>query len=152
VDQVGFVEEMNMRRNNRTGVASCALAAAVALLGIAAGCDSRPAVNSSTTEEGTVHGRVTLDGKPVTGGEVVFNPANYQRKMIAARTAPIGADGTYTITTLTGSNAVMVNPKADSRGKPKAGAVPAQMRPFEVQPGDNTFDVELSTPAPTAAR
>src|SRR5262249_42993626 len=141
-----------MRRNDRTRVASAILAASVLLLGIAAGCDGPPAVNSSTTDEGTVHGKVTLDGKPVTGGEVVFNPANSQRKMIPARSAPIAPDGTYTITTLTGSNAVMVNPKADGRGKTKAGAVPAQMKPCEVQPGDNTFDIALSTPAPTAAR
>ena len=140
-----------MRRHDRTAVTFRALAVWVALLGIAAGCDSQPAVNSSTTEEGTVHGKVTLDGKPVSGGEVVFNPANSQRKMVPVRKAPIGADGTYTITTLTGSNAVMVNPPADGRGRTRAGAVPAQMIPFEVQPGDNTLDIPLSTPAPTGA-
>jgi hypothetical protein len=143
---------MDMRRNDRTGLASRALAAAVALLLIASGCDSRPSVSSSTTEEGTVHGKVTVDGSPVTGGEVVFNPANYQRKLVTARSAPIGADGGYTITTLTGSNSVMVNPPADGRNRKKAGAVPSRMIPFDVQPGDNTFNIEVSSQGPTAAR
>jgi hypothetical protein len=139
-----------MRRIDRWRVASRgpALAASAALL-LASGCDGRPAVQSSTTEEGTVHGRVTVDGRPVTAGEVVFNPANHLRKMVPSRSAPIGADGTYTITTLTGSNSVMVSPRAEPRARKKADTVPSKMIPLEVKPGDNPFDIELS--APTAA-
>lgn len=122
-----------MRRIDRWRIAprGLALAASATLLLAVTGCDDRPAVNSSTTEEGTVHGRVTVDGKPATAGEVVFNPANHLRKMAPARSAPIGADGTYTVTTLSGTNSVMVTPKADPRArKGKAGTVPSKMIPF----------------------
>jgi hypothetical protein len=108
-------------------------------------------VESSTTEEGTVHGRVTLDGKPVTAGEVVFSPANYPRKMAAARKAAIGDDGSYTVKSLIGWNSVMVTAKADPRGKKRAGAIPSRIVPLEVKPGDNSFDIELATPAPAGA-
>jgi hypothetical protein len=67
-----------MRDIDRWRVAPRALSACAALLPAVSGCDGRPAVDSSATEQGTVHSRVTLDGKPVTAGEVVFNPANYQ--------------------------------------------------------------------------
>jgi hypothetical protein len=141
-----------MRCVNRWRSASrgLTLAASATLLLAAVGCDGRPAVNSSTEEEGTVHGRVTVDGKPVTAGEVVFNPANHLRKMAALRSAPIGADGTYTVTTLTGSNSVMIAPEADPRARKKAGTVPSKMIPFEVKPGDNTFNIELPTPTEAA--
>jgi hypothetical protein len=71
--------------------------------------------------------------------------------MVPSRSASIGADGTYTIKTLIGSNAVMVNPKADGRGQSKHVAVPSRMIPFDVRPGDNTFDIELATPTTAAA-
>lgn len=142
-----------MRHHDRGRFAPRALSACAALLLAASGCDSRPAVESSTTEEGTVHGRITLDGKPVNSGQVVFNPANYQRKMAAARSASIAEGGTYTVTTLTGSNSVMVMPQAESGRKKKAtDMIPSRMVPFEVNPGDNTFNIELATPAPGPAK
>ena len=137
-----------MRDHDRWRFAARALSGCAALLLAASGCDSRPAVESSTTEEGTVHGRITLDGKPVNSGQIVFNPANYQRKMVAARSASIADGGTYTVTTLTGSNSVMVMPQAEPGRKKKTETIPSRMVPFEVKPGDNSFDIELATPAP----
>ncbi len=134
----------------RGWVAALALAGALGLLSAVAGCGGWRAVDSSTTQEATVHGKVTLDGKPVTQGQVVFNPANARRKLVPLRSAPIGPDGTFTVTTLTGSNSVMVNPKREGSGKPKLGAVPARMIPLDVKPGDNTFNIELSTQGPSA--
>src|SRR5947209_1699427 len=63
---------------------------------------------TSSTAEGTVTGTVTVRGKRATEGTVTFDPSNAQRKMVPARTAPIGKDGTYTITTLVGGNHVEV--------------------------------------------
>jgi hypothetical protein len=70
--------------------------------------------------------------------------------MATARSTTIADDGTYTVKTLTGTNSVIVTSKADSLDKKKAGAIPSRMVPFEVKPGDNTFDIELATPAPAA--
>ena len=124
-----------------------ALAPVLALL-VLAGCgDGKPAVNSSTTEEGTVRGKVTLGGQPLTGGQLVFNPANYQRKSAPTRSASIGDDGTYTVKTLTGSNLVMVSPKRATPGA-KAGTDPYEMIPLEVNPGDNTFNINLTPRLP----
>jgi hypothetical protein len=129
---------------------SAALASVLALQ-ILAGCgDGRPSVNSSTTEEGTVRGKVTLAGQPLTGGQLVFNPANYQRKTAPARSASIGDDGTYTVKTLAGSNMVMVSPKRVApAGKAAAGSY--EMIPVEVNPGDNTFNINLTPRTPATA-
>src|SRR6516164_2652145 len=87
-----------------------------ALMVIGWGCDGRPAVSSSTTEA-TVKGTVTIKGKPATKGTVEFDPANYQRKDVQARSAPINPDGTYTIKTLVGGNTVRVRgPEAEKAG------------------------------------
>jgi hypothetical protein len=120
-------------------------------LQVLAGCrDGKPTVDSSTTDEATVRGKVTLGGQPLTGGQLVFNPANYQRKSVPTRTAAIGDDGSYTIKTLTGSNMVMVSPKKVAAGV-KATTDPYEMIPLEVNPGDNTFNINLTRRAPTAA-
>src|SRR4051794_21185477 len=77
------------------------------------GGGSAPAVSSSLTEA-TVSGTVTIKGKPATKGDVTFDPANSQRN-VAARSAPIGADGTYTVTTLLGGNTVRVTSPETNR-------------------------------------
>lgn len=115
-----------------------------AAVGLAAawGCgDGAPSVETSETEA-QVKGSVKLDGKLVTKGEVIFDPSNYKRKGAASRTAPIAADGSYSITTLIGSNQIFVNLQA---GKKKAG--PSDFAPmiFEVKTGDNLYEIELST-------
>src|SRR5262245_43804881 len=56
----------------------------VALMVIGWGCSGTPAVSTSTTEA-TVKGTVTIQGKPATKGTVEFDPANYQRKDVQAR-------------------------------------------------------------------
>ena len=61
-----------------------------------------PAVSSSM-EEATVKGTVTIKGKPAAGGEILFDPANVDRKVMA-RSAPDQKDGTYTIKTLVDAN------------------------------------------------
>jgi hypothetical protein len=108
-----------------------------ALLVIGWGCDSRPAVSTSTTEA-TVKGTVTIKGKPATKGTVEFDPANYQRKDVQARSAPINPDGTYTITTLVGGNTVRVRgPEAE-----KAGAL-YETIDFDVKAGENNLDIKV---------
>lgn len=113
------------------------IAPSIGLL-IALGCgDGKPSVSSST-DEANVSGSVTIQGKRATRGQVVFDPSNYQRTGVPARTAEISKDGTYTVKTLVGGNSVRVNgPEAE-----KAGATYTIIN-FEVQPGDNKLDITL---------
>lgn len=126
-----------MRRELRRPFAG--LMTAVALWG-SGGCgDSPPSVDTSKTEA-MVKGVVKIGGTPATEGEISFNPANYQRKDAATRTAPIGKDGTYTIKTLTGSNEVRLG---GSLAK-KAGVLQSQNRMVEVKTGENLADFDFN--------
>jgi hypothetical protein len=109
-----------------------------ALLVGAWGCmDEKPSVDTSTTEA-TVKGTVSFQGKPVTKGEVSFDPANYQRKDVAARKAPIEKGGTYTIKTLVGSNRVVVTSPDTAKSR---GGVAENY--FDVKAGDNTYNIDV---------
>src|SRR4051794_1620116 len=52
------------------------------------GCGGKPSVDSSNTEA-TVKGVVTINGAPATGGEISFDPTNYQRKFAPLAVAPL---------------------------------------------------------------
>jgi hypothetical protein len=122
-----------MRRARRWCVAL--LAAGGLVLGW--GCDGgKPPVETSMTEV-TVAGKITKGGKPVTKGSITFDPANYRRKDVMARSAPINEDGSYSITTLIGSNLVEV------RGTGATGRQIYTERTFEAARGENTFNIEL---------
>jgi hypothetical protein len=74
------------------------------LTALALGCDGTPPIDTSLTEV-TVTGVVKVKGTPATGGQISFNPSNRDRK-VSAFSAPIGADGSYTVKTYTGENEV----------------------------------------------
>ena len=78
----------------------------------ALGCETGTPSVSDSTEEVTVRGTVTIEGKPATSGEVVFDPSNVHRKFAGASSAPIGPDGSYTLKTLAGENKISVWSKA----------------------------------------
>ena len=109
------------------------------LLVICWGCSGTPPVDTST-EEATVHGVITINGKPVTSGRVVFDPANIKRN-VQPRKAEIGKDGSYTMKTLVGENVV----KLESNEVMKAN-LETQFISTKVEPGDNTFDIKLPLP------
>lgn len=117
----------------------------LAALGVAlflAGCgDSATGVPASastaSTAEAKVSGTVKVGGKLANAGQVRFNPDNVNRK-VGSRHANIGADGRYEITTLVGTNTVSLAGKA-AKDSPKAAYY---SRPFDVQPGTNTFDID----------
>ena len=103
------------------------------------GCgDGKPSTDTSLTEA-TVTGVVKANGEPVTeGGTIAFNPSNYGRK-VAARTAEIGPDGRYTLTTYTGDNQVSYG-GAVAKKHPGVGL----RHDFAtVTPGENTFDFDV---------
>jgi hypothetical protein len=103
------------------------------------GCgDGAPAVSSST-DEANVKGTVTIRGKPVNGGEVVFDPSNIKRRDAALNSAKIGSDGTYTLKTLVGENAVRVRgPQVD-----KDPALATNQLNVDVKSGENTIPVDV---------
>ena len=120
--------------------ASAHLAGAIALL-ILTGCgDAPPSVESSNTEA-TVSGVVRADGVPATEGEVVFDPSNIQRSSASPRKAPIGKDGKYTVKTLLGENSI----KLSGSVAQKNPVLQRMQKAFNVQPGDNTFDIDFKT-------
>ncbi len=84
-------------------------AAAVATALLAWGCAPDGSVPvSGSSSEATFKGSVTLNGKPATGGELVFDPSNVKRPDAPPRRATIAPDGTYTATTLIGENTVTI--------------------------------------------
>jgi hypothetical protein len=109
------------------------------------GCNGA-AVNPEATgsmTEASVKGTVKVRGKLVNNGEVVFDPANINRPTAAARKAPIGKDGTYTIKTLVGPNNVTVN----SRETLGDSNLQSGER-YTVNEGEGTLDIVLPPPPP----
>ena len=78
--------------------------AATSLLPLVAGCGGSPGADSSRVEA-KVSGVVKFQGKPVSAGEVTFFASNVERQ-VGGASGKIGPDGTYSLTTLAGSNAV----------------------------------------------
>lgn len=108
------------------------------LIGCGMVTSNKPSVDGSMTEA-TVTGKVLLKGKAATSGTVIFDPSNYVRKTAEARRTEIKPDGTYSITTLTGSNSIRVEGKEINalRGADYAGLS------YEVPAGSSTYDIKL---------
>ena len=120
---------------------------------LAGGC-ADPRAPSGSTDKAKVAGTVRRQGKPVSGGTIVFNPANSERKMVSSNSAEIGDDGTYTVETLVGGNGVNIFPDAadskhalkDVKAKkapPGRGSPGGYRGRFDAKAGDNVFDIEM---------
>jgi len=114
-----------------------------------------------------VTGKVTYNGKPVTGGTLNFNPMASDKDANPGKGAsgPVQQDGTYTLgTNSPGDGAVVgkhkvfynpppanyppgVTPKASQPPPPTGfeGLVP-KTDEVEVKSGSNTIDIELGPP------
>jgi hypothetical protein len=115
---------------------------AVLTLTLSLGCESKPSVDTTTTEA-TVKGKVTFEGEPVKSGEVRFDPSNYLRKGEVARRAPIGEDGTYTVKTLAGENRVtFAIPQIQ-----KSPELQEMSLTFDAKAGENSYDLVLPPPS-----
>ncbi|WP_165073770.1 hypothetical protein [Paludisphaera rhizosphaerae] len=143
------------------------VAAALACGLLLAGCDTGAPSVSASTDEVAVKGTVKIGGKPATGGEIMFDPSNVKRKFAGIRSAKIGEDGTYTVTTLYGGNKISIRtpqidvsadlaPSDDAKGKPvpksnvdKAaaklggGTLHPNVKKLDIEDGDQPIDIEL---------
>jgi len=117
-----------------------AIAFTSATLVALAGCGEGAPPVSSSTAEATVHGTVTYKGKPVTEGEIRFDPTNVQRRNAPIVTAPIGKDGTYSVKTLVGENSVSFILPALTKSDPSLAYATLQ---YTAPGGDSTYDVQL---------
>lgn len=109
--------------------------------GCGGGGDDPGAVAGSSTEA-TVKGVVTVDGKPVTGGGITFDPSNTYRSGEKSRTSQIDADGSFTVVTLIGENKVTVS----------GPGIPSYTNSFEVIPGENQIPIDVPKPDGKAKR
>lgn len=115
------------------------LAVAATLLSATWGCgDGTPSASSSSTKV-KVKGTVTLKGKPLAGGKIIFDPANINRRDAPAAVFEVGKDGTFSGETLAGENSVSVsNPAID-----KSADLSANRQVFTLDSGENTVDIKL---------
>ena len=103
------------------------------------GCGpSTPSVSSSS-QEVQVKGTVTLNGKPASGCQILFDPANINRKDAVAKSFPIGDDGTYSGTSLVGENAVSISGPQIDPGSELA----MNRQVVDLKSGENTVDITL---------
>ena len=111
---------------------------------ILSGCEdsSKPSVSGSNTEV-TVHGTIKYKGKPLTQGEISFNPANTSRRDAKSVSAAIGSDGSYTVKTLLGENTVSFNLPTIAKNDL---ALAAASYVYDAPSGDSTYDIDLSAP------
>ncbi len=117
----------------RASLASLALA-----VSLAAGCgDGKPWVDTSLNEA-TVSGIVKVKGKPADGGTILFNASNSGR-IVTAKTAKIGSDGSYTVKTYTGVNQVSFEGEITAKNM----GVGLVKEACDVAPGANKADFDL---------
>jgi hypothetical protein len=100
-------------------------------------CSGPPSVDTSL-REATVTGIVTAKGVPATGGTISFNPSNYARK-VPTRSAEIGPDGRYTVTTYTGDNVVTYGGAVATKNP----GVGLRRDSATVQSGENKLDFDV---------
>ncbi len=113
---------------------------ALASLGLfaIAGCDGTPHASSST-DSATVKGKVTRKGKPLAKIQVMFNPANINRKSAPSAIATADAEGHYQLTTLVGENAVsLVGAEAS-----KINTLSGFNKAVNLTSGENTVDLAV---------
>ena len=125
-----------MRRTNRSLAASIASAALMAAWGCGESGDGGKAAPRA---DATVAGKIMIKGKPAAKGRINFEPVDAPGGLpVASNVAQVGKDGTYSVTTRTGSNDVTVS----GTGDPKTDAS-YNKTSFEVQPGSNTLNLDL---------
>ena len=140
----------SLRKSTSWAIALCVVLPMMAVVGCSGG-----------SKVGKVTGKVTYQGKPVTGGSLVFAPVPAQGDSApgAPATVTIDADGSYKTTSgaVVGQCKVLytapsglpegyvAKPSVAPPKSPFLDLVPKQ-KEVEVKAGDNTIDIELVKP------
>jgi hypothetical protein len=120
---------MCTRRSTPVCLLSATFTVLVALIGSARAADP---------ETGSLEGKVTLNGKPLAKGKVIFHP-----KEGNAITAELSDDGAYTAKDVpTGKLSVTIQGEGVPKVFTDSKTTPLQV---EVKPGKATVDFELKT-------
>ena len=103
------------------------------------GCGGGTPSVSSSDQKVLVKGKVTLNGKPLGQGKILFDPANINRRDAPVANLEIGKDGTYSGETLAGENSVTVtNPTIA-----KSSELSANRQVTTLSSGENIVDIAL---------
>ena len=109
-------------------------------LGLGSGCGPGGEVSvSNSSTSAAVKGTVKIQGKLAKGGEITFDPANVRRRDAPMTRVKISDDGHYEAETLIGVNSVTV----DGPQIKKANLAIANRKQFDVQSGDNEYNIEI---------
>lgn len=121
------------------------VAALVAMVVVGVSCSERA---SDMPELGQVHGTVTLDGKPIPGVNLYFEPEKGRSSM-----AQVNTDGVYEALYMIDEKGVKIGPcivRVEIGFNESGQAIPAKYGSkselkLDVKPGDNTFDIEMKS-------
>ena len=103
------------------------------------GCGGGTPSVSSSSEKVKVKGTVTLKGKPLNGGKIIFDPANINRRDAPASTFDVGKDGTFSGETLAGENSISVSNPTIA----KSPDLSANRQVKTLESGENIVNIEL---------
>ena len=116
-----------------------------AIFCISVGCSDRA---PDMPELGNVHGTITLDGKPLSGVNIFFEPEKGRTSMAKANT-----EGIYKATYLIDEKGVKLGPcsaRVEWDIDESGPAIPVQYGlksklKLDVKPGDNTFNIDMKS-------
>jgi hypothetical protein len=116
----------------------------IASLGALSGCDPHAGAPdiSGSHEEAIVRGTISVNGKPVNNGNVVWDCQNIRRKDVQPRQSSIDKDGKYEVKTLVGENFVNVSCK-ELFANPKMRMISNEIYTIKVPSGESIIDFDL---------
>jgi hypothetical protein len=126
------------------------------MLGLCVGCGDGLSTND-------VHGKITMNGEPVTKGSITFMPTS-KKGINRPSSGPVNSDGSYMLSTagendgaLAGNYTINYAPPTDEAPPPWDGKGTPPLAPkspyeglkpkvadVEVKAGDNQIDIELT--------
>jgi ABC-type phosphate transport system ATPase subunit len=119
---------------------SVVAASLIALIGCSGdGAPTNTPDGTSSMTKAQVKGKVTVEGKPLTDGEINFNAANVNRRTVGMVTEKIKPDGTFEVSTLVGNNVISLSGPTVS----KTPKLQYFSKSYDVKEGSNDLDIAV---------